>query len=126
MDSFYDLEVWKKAREIKKSVRKLTDTFPIEEKYRLSDQIVRSSRSVTANIAEGFGRYTFRENLQFCVQARGSLTETLNHLIDAFDEGFIDSQILANYKKDFDECGKILNGYMTYLRTQSKKKLPEK
>ena len=92
MDSFYDLEVWKKAREIKKSVRKLTDTFPIEEKYRLTDQIIRSSRSVTANIAEGFGRYTFRENLQFCVQARGSLTETLNHLIDAFDEGFIDSE----------------------------------
>lgn len=126
MDNFYDLEVWKKAREIKKSVRKLTDTFPIEEKYRLSDQIIRSSRSVTANIAEGFGRYTFRENLQFCVQARGSLTETLNHLIDAFDEGFIDSQILSSYKKDCDECGKILNGYMTYLRNQSKKKLPEK
>jgi four helix bundle protein len=111
-----------KAREIKKSVRKLTDSFPIEEKYRLSDQIIRSSRSVTANIAEGFGRYTFRENLQFCVQARGSLSETLNH---AFDEGFIDSQTLANYKKDFDECGKMLNGYMTYLRNQSKKK-PEK
>lgn len=104
----------------------MTNTFPIEEKYRLSDQIIRSSRSVTANIVEGFGRYSFRKNLQFCVQARGLLTEILNHLIDAFDEGLIDSQILANYKKDFDECGKILNRYMTYLRNQSKKKLPEK
>jgi four helix bundle protein len=126
MDNFYDLDVWKKAREIKKSVRKLSYSFPADEKYKLSDQIIRSSRSVTANIAEGLGRYSFRENLQFCVQARGSLAETLNHLIDAFDGGYINAEQLVNYKIEFDQCGKLLNGYMNYLRTQSKIITPKK
>ena len=58
MESFYDLNVWKKSRELKNKVSKLTRTFPDKEKYRLSDQIIRSSRSVTANIAEGYGKFT--------------------------------------------------------------------
>ena len=50
------------------------------------DQLIRATRSITANIAEGHGRYHFQENIQFCRQARGSLTETLDHLICAQDE----------------------------------------
>lgn len=52
MKSFKDLEAWKKARELRKEISSLSKTFPIEEKYKLSDQIVRAARSVTANIAE--------------------------------------------------------------------------
>jgi four helix bundle protein len=60
--------------------------LPEAEKYNLTNQIIRSSRSVTANIAEGFGRYHFQENIQFCRQARGSLVETLDHLYCCLDE----------------------------------------
>jgi len=80
LNSFTDLECWEEARTLRIEIADLVRTFPSEEKYRLVDQIVRSSRSVTANIAEGYGRFHFQENIQYCRQARGSLTETLDHL----------------------------------------------
>lgn len=83
---FEDLELWKKAREFKNEIRDLTKQFPIEEKFRLTDQAIRSSRSINALITEGHGRFTFPDQIHYCIQARGSLTETINHIIDAFDE----------------------------------------
>lgn len=83
--SFEELVVWKKARELKSEIFELVKTFPCEEKYRLIDQLVRSSRSINAQIAEGHGRRTNKDKIKFCIQSRGSLSETLNHLIDAFD-----------------------------------------
>jgi four helix bundle protein len=77
MNSFEELEVWKASQELRNSIWELTKTFPKEERYRLSDQLIRASRSVFANIAEGFGRFHFQENIQFCRQARGSLFEIL-------------------------------------------------
>jgi four helix bundle protein len=67
----------------------LAKRLPKEEKYRLSDQIIRASRSVTANIAEGFGRFHHQENIQFCRQARGSLMELIDHLSVTLDENYI-------------------------------------
>ena len=119
--TFEELEVWKKARYLKIEVKDLTESFPVEEKYRLTDQVVSSVRSVGANIAEGFGRYHFKENTKFCTYARGSLMETLSHLIDAFDEGYINEEVLNNFKKRIMECNKVLNGYIAYLKRRSAK-----
>ncbi|MDB5206726.1 MAG: four helix bundle protein [Flavisolibacter sp.] len=115
---FTDLDVWKKGREFKKEIEKLAKTFPIEEKYKLSGQIIPSARSINANIAEGHGRFTYKDQTHFCIQARGSLSETLNHLIDAFDCHYITQQQLSNYKTMFDEVERLLNGYITYLRSK--------
>ena len=79
-------------------------------------QIVRSSRSVTANIDEGYGRYHFQENIQFCRIARGSLYETLDHLICALDENYISETEFSGYKTKYEDCLKILNGYILYLK----------
>jgi len=57
--SFTELEVWKKARVFKNEIKELTTSFPAEEKFRLTDQIIRSSGGVTSIIAEGHGRFTF-------------------------------------------------------------------
>ncbi|MFT5386319.1 MAG: four helix bundle protein [Saprospiraceae bacterium] len=57
--SFEDLEIYKKARVLRNDIFKLTSSFPAEEKYRLTDQIIRSTRKCPANIAEGHGRYHF-------------------------------------------------------------------
>jgi four helix bundle protein len=124
MQSFYDLEVWKKARELKKKISILVKTFPSEEKYRLNDQIIRSSRSVTANISEGYGKYTYKETKQFCIHSRGSLNETLNHLIDAFDEEYITKEQLVYFKNEIEECTRLLNGYISYLKKKMDEKLP--
>jgi four helix bundle protein len=114
--SFTELEVWKKARLLKNEVKALTMSFPKEEHFRLTDQLIRSSRSTTANIAEGHGRFTYKDQLHFCIQARGSLSETLNHIIDAFDCKYIAEEQLLNFKAMIDEVERILNGYISFLR----------
>jgi four helix bundle protein len=92
----------------------LVKSFPAEEKYRLTDQLIRSSRSVNTQIAEGHGRRTYPDRLRFCVIARGSLSETLNHFIDAFDCSIINEEILSELRNRITEVEKLLNGYITY------------
>ncbi|MBS1511172.1 MAG: four helix bundle protein [Bacteroidetes bacterium] len=113
---FEELELWKKARTFKQEIRKLVLSFPAEEKYRLADQIIRSSRSVNALLAEGHGRFTYPDQIHFCVQARGSLTETVNHLIDALDEQFINESQFCLLKNNAKEIERMLNAYLQFLR----------
>ncbi|MFN2458747.1 MAG: four helix bundle protein [Chitinophagaceae bacterium] len=114
--SFTELEVGKKARLLKNEIKELIEAFPAEEKFRLSDQLIRSSRSINSNIAEGHGRFTFKDQIHFCVQARGSLSETYNHLIDALDCNCITEGKLEYFKIKIDEAHRLLNGYISYLR----------
>jgi four helix bundle protein len=114
--SFTELEVWKKARDFKNEIKELTNVFPTEEKFRLTDQIIRSSRGINTQIAEGHGRYTYKEQIHYCMIARGSLSETYNHLIDALDGTYIDQAKLDYFRKRIDEIERMLNGYIAYLR----------
>ena len=66
--NFTGLEVWKKGRELKKEVELLAKTFPPEEKYRLIDQVTRPVRSINANIAEVHGRFSYKDQIHFCIQ----------------------------------------------------------
>ena len=113
--TFEDLEVWKKVRALKIDIRKLTQSFPAEEKFRLSDQIIRSSRSINSQIAEGHGRRTYPDRLRFCIIARGSLSETYNHLVDAFDEKYITQETLDIFREKINEVEKLLNGYIHFI-----------
>jgi len=122
MASFTELEVWKHSRKIRVLVSGVVKKFPIEEKYRLADQIIRSSRSIGNNIAEGHGRFHYQDNIRFCIMARGSLSETLDHLLIAFDEKIINDSELDNFKIEYDSCLRLLNGYIQYLK---KKKVDE-
>lgn len=114
--SFTELEVWKKGRLFKNEIKELTKTYPAEERFRLTDQIIRSSRCINATIAEGHGRYTFKDQINSCIIARGSLSESYNHLIDALDCNYITHDTLDAYKKNIDEIERLLNGYISYLR----------
>ena len=113
---FEELDLWKKVRDFKKEIRELTKSFPNEEKFRLTDQVIRSSRSINALISEGHGRFTYPDQIHYCVQARGSLSETINHLIDAFDEGHISEEQLTLFKEKAKEIERLLNGYLIFLR----------
>ena len=115
---FERLELWKKVREFKNEVCRETKMLPAEEKYRLADQLIRSSRAINALLAEGHGRFTYSDQLHFCIQARGSLSETINHLIDAFDEGYISDERLNYFKSKGKDIERLLNGYINYLRKQ--------
>ena len=111
-----DLEVWKITRSLRIKISLLIRKLPRDEKYRLVDQLIRSSRSVHSNIAEGFGRFHYQENIQFNRQARGSLFETMDHLICACDEEFITKNELKDFENDFEKCLQKLNGYISYLK----------
>ena len=84
--TFEDMEVWIVCRELRKDLSDLARTFPAAERYRLSDQLIRAVRSVTANIAEGYGRFHYQENIQYCRQSRGSLYESIDHLTVCLDD----------------------------------------
>ena len=115
---FEDLNVWKEARKFRSAISKIAKGFPLEEKYKLTDQILRSSRSVTANIAEGYGRFHYQENIQFCRQARGSLMETLDHLICALDEKYVDQSVLKTLRVEYSLVLRLINGYILYLKNK--------
>lgn len=113
--TFEDLDCWKKARRLRIKISELVKTFPNDEKFGLTSQIVRAVRSVTHDIAEGYGRFHFRENAQFCRTSRGSLYEVLDQVIVANEEGYISENMLNEIRKDIFENIKILNGYINYL-----------
>lgn len=115
---FYELPVYKCCREFRKKISDLVrNHFPKTENFLLKSQVLDSSRFVTANIAEGFGRFHYQENIQFCRMSRGSLDETLEHIITAYDDKYITKDILSDINKDYKECLKQLNSYIKYLKT---------
>jgi four helix bundle protein len=118
MASFTDLETWKQSRKIRNIISDLVKNFPGDEKFRLTDQIIRSSRSIGNNLAEGHGRFHYQDNIRFCIIARGSLTETLDHLIVALDEKIISEEVLDSFQTDYESCLKLINGYIQYLKSK--------
>jgi four helix bundle protein len=115
--SFEDLECWKAGRQVRLFVAKeVLPALPKEERYRPGDQIIRAARSITANIAEGYGRFHYLDNCKFCSNARGSAYEVLDHLITAFDEGLIAKTSLDTGRAKIEAANRLINGYMAYLK----------
>jgi len=116
MRTFEELACYQKAREFRKSISRFCKTLPKEEQYKLKDQVIRSSRSVTANIAEGYGRHHHQENLQYCRQSRASLSEMLDHLNVALDDEYMTNEEYDEHRRELEEVWKVLNGYIAYLK----------
>ena len=119
---YKDLDCYKYARELRKSISLLAKIFPKHEKYELAAQIISATRSITANIAEGYGRFTYTDTRNFFIMSRGSLTETLEHLTTAFDEGYITEEQLSSSEQKCETVFKLLNGYISYLDRSKKQK----
>jgi len=114
--SFEDLEAYKACREFRLFIfKEITPPLLSSKEYNLADQIKRSSRSITANIVEGYGRFHYLDNARFCTIGRGSLYESLEHCVTANDEQLISSELLTTAKKLFEHAIKPLNGYINYL-----------
>ena len=118
---FRDLDLWKKCREIRIMIWKLSKTFPAEEKFRLADQMIRASRSSTANIAEGHGRFHYQENIQFCRQSRGSLFELIDHVLVAEECEYINKEQKEKLIEHIVSAIRLVNGYVKYLKMRKDK-----
>ena len=115
---FEDLKAWQLARRLMIECHKLAATLPVIERFDLAPQIRKSSKSAMANISEGYGRYHYLDCLRFYYIARGSLTETINHIITAHDLSYIDNQCYQELCDLGREAERALNGYIAYVWKQ--------
>lgn len=121
--SFEDLEIWKLAVRLSEDIYELTDSFPKGERFGLIDQLRRAIVSISANIAEGFGRYHYKDTVKFLYNARGSLFETRSHLLVADRLGFIASGNKESYEqilKDLKNLSVKLNNFISVIMKRSK------
>lgn len=95
--TFYDLDVWQQGRKLTRFTYEKTRSFPKEENFGLTSQMRRASVSVIANIAEGFGRISIKEKLNFYNQAHGSLTELQSHAYISNDLSYLSSEELREF-----------------------------
>lgn len=117
--NFIDLKAWQMAHDIRKDVYRLIVQLPESEKFNLVSQLRRASTSIAANIAEGFGRFHFQENIQFCRQARGSLEEVNDAILFAVEMKLVSEKESNALLAKIVECRKVLNGYIRYLQTKT-------
>ena len=116
---FEDIKAWQKAREVTAKIYESTADPAFSKDFGLRDQIRRSTVSIMANIAEGFGRRTNREFANFLVIAHGSAAETQSHLYIALDLGYIDQAVFDDIYNSLDEVSKMTMGLCKHLRNTS-------
>ncbi len=112
IENFTDLTTWKKAHELVLGIYRCTKKFPDEERFSLTNQMRRSAISITSNIAEGFGRNTSKDKVQFYAIAKGSLCELQNQVITARDLGYISESDFKEFEMNFTEIGRLIGGMM--------------
>jgi four helix bundle protein len=118
--SFTDLVVWREGHKLAIMIYKTTNTFPKEETYSLTDQIRRCAVSITSNIAEGFGRQTYKEKVQYYYQAQGSLTELKNQLLIARDVDYLPQEDFKTLADQAVIVSKLLGGLIRKSKTFKK------
>lgn len=110
--SFKDLVVWQRAMELSLAIYKVTALYPNSERFGLVHQLRRASMSVASNIAEGYGRNSKGEYLQFLGHARGSAFEVQTQLAIGEALGFADRALHRKADALADEVGKMLISMM--------------
>ncbi len=110
--SFRDIIAWQKAHAIVLSIYTLTKKFPVDERFRLVDQMCRAAASVPANIAEGFARQGHQDTLRFYNIAQASLEELKYHMLLAKDLGYISQLEYEQMFISLEECSKCLYGWI--------------
>ena len=115
IESYKDLEVWKKGVRFSIEIYQITSTFPASEQFGIINQLRRASSSIPANIAEGYGRESAKNYLQFLKTARGSLNETETFLYIAFGLNYLQKKTLDGLIIKSSELGKMLNSLIKKL-----------
>jgi len=115
--AFEDLDVWQKAVEFANKVVRLTEEIQFDRKhYRLIEQLEAASASISMNIAEGKGRYSKKEFIQYLYIARGSLYETITLMTIFYKNKWISDQQLDEIKLYGDEIGKMISSLIKSIK----------
>jgi four helix bundle protein len=118
--SFKEMPIWQKALEVAEDIHKLTRNLPRSEDYGFTSQIRRSALSISANIAEAFGRNHKRDKINFYYVSRGSATETQSHLEYAKRVGYVDSENAATLDRQLTDLYNSINKVIAALRDSNR------
>ena len=110
-----ELQVYQLAMDIGEKVWELVIKWDYFAKDTIGKQFVRAADSVAANLSEGFGRFYYKENRQFCYYSRGSLHESMTWLTKAQNRGLIEEEDFSSMRKDIDTIGLKLNNYINSI-----------
>lgn len=116
IERFEDIESWKRAREITKKIYELSSEGSFAKDFGLKDQIRRSAVSIMSNIAEGFERDGNKEFANFLSIAKGSCGEAISQSYVALDNGFISEEDFKWLQDNLTQTGRMIGGFMNYLR----------
>ncbi len=120
IESFKDLIVWQKAVELVNETYSISKYFPKEELYSLTSQVRRSAISIPANIAEGWGRGTTKNYIQFLEISRGSLFELDTLLFISNHQNYVSTGNCSLLENKISEIGRMLNTLITRLESKNK------
>ncbi len=119
---FTTLNAWIKCREVKLFFyKKIIPLLPKEEKFNLEIQIRKASVSITANISEGYGRYHYKEGVQFYRISRGSLYDLKDHLLSCNDFSYINEELMQEGENLIESAKITLNGYINFVKSKIKR-----
>lgn len=115
--TFTDLQAWQEAHQLVLAVYKITQSFPRQEMFGLTDQMRRCAVSITSNIAEGFSRNSYKEKVQFYSMSLGSVTELQNQLLISRDIKYVAPAIFTQIANQSVKVHKIINGLIKRSRS---------
>ena len=120
VESFKDLIVWQRGIELVNDIYKLTKHFPKDELYGITSQIRRAAISIPANVAEGWGRGTTKNYIQFLEISRGSLFELNTLIIISYNQDYVTRENCDAIENKINEIGRMLNALITKLESKNK------
>ena len=118
ISSFTSLLAWQEAHKLTLLIYKRLPEFPAYERFGLCDQLRRAVSSISANIAEGFGRHTLKDKVNFYYIANGSLTETQNHLLVARDSKYLKNDYFKEMAEQTITTSKLINGLIKSINSK--------
>ena len=117
IQTFTDLQTWKEGHSLVLMIYTATKAFPQRESFSLVDQLRRAVTSITSNIAEGFGRQSYKEKIQFYYLSQGSLEEVKNQLLIARDVGYITKELYESLLEQSNITHQLLQGLIHKSKT---------
>lgn len=123
---FEELEVYQAVRAFRKRINALTALLPPDERFRLKAQMKKAALSLTNAIAEGHGRYTYKDRKHYCYEARGSLQELVDDINECNDSLYAKPEHLKDLRCDAFRTLQLIDGWARWLESQHQAKLKEK
>lgn len=118
IERFFDLEAWQEGHKLALAIYTSTKMFPKDELFGIVSQLRRAASSITANIAEGFARFHFKDKIKFYYQARGSVAEVQNFIVLAKDLHYITNETCGSLGERANTVGRLINGMIRSIEKQ--------